>query len=212
MASSLKDKNKAALFAVMAVNLAVFYGAVKTDALFGGKWLELAKGLGEALPAGLGLVLVGIANAQLSAEAKARVVFLRWNNPLPGCEAFSRHASRDPRIDLDELGRRHGPLPSDPAQQNRLWYKLYKSVEAEPSIQQVHREFLFARDYACLALMMIVILGGVGFLQIRSLSTALGYFAILVLQFALTVRAARNHGRRFVTNVLATEGASATNG
>lgn len=207
MAGSLKNANKLPLLALMAANLAIFYVALKSGALLGGQWVHLARGATQALPGGLGLVLIGIANAQLSADAKARIVFWRWNNPLPGSEAFTRHAGRDPRVDLAAIAKAYGPLPVDRREQNALWYRLYKSVDNDASVQQVHREFLFTRDYACLALMMMAVLGTAGFIQFASMSTALGYLALLAVQFALAVRAARNHGRRFVTTVLALKGA-----
>ncbi|MCH9052754.1 MAG: hypothetical protein IIA72_17055 [Proteobacteria bacterium] len=207
MVASLKDANKLPLLAAMVANLAVFYAAVKTDAIIGGAWLDVARSLTEALPAGLGLVLIGIVNAQLSADAKARIVFFRWQNPLPGSHAFTHYSATDPRIDLGFLEEAHGPLPTDPRQQNALWYKLYKSVEKDASVMQVHREFLFARDYTCLALMMAILLGGAGLVQIPSSGTALSYLGVLVVQFLLAGRAARNHGRRFVTTVLALKGA-----
>jgi hypothetical protein len=71
----------------------------------------------------------------------------------------------------------------------------------------VHRAFLFTRDYACLGLFMCAVLGVAGFVQIPSTRTALGYFALLVAQFLLARRAARNHGVRFVTTVLALKSA-----
>ena len=108
MARSLKDANRVPLLAMMAANMVVFYAAVKADAIFGGDWLELARGWQDALPAGVGLILVGIANAQTSAENKARIVFLRWKNPLPGSEAFTRHAAGDPRVNLDAIEVAHG--------------------------------------------------------------------------------------------------------
>jgi len=207
MADSLKDANKLPLLVVMIGNLAVFYVAIKTNTIFGGAWLDLARSLTEALPAGIGLILIGIVNAQLSAEAKARIVFFRWQNPLPGSCAFTRYAAADPRIDCGALEEAHGPLPTDPGEQNVLWYKLYKSVEEHPSVTQVHREFLFARDYTCLALMMAILLGAAGLVQIPSWGTALSYLGVLVVQLLLAGRAARNHGRRFVTTVLALKGA-----
>ena len=207
MARSLKDANRVPLLAMMAANLVVFYATVKTDAIFGGDWLELARGWQDALPAGVGLILVGIANAQTSAENKARIVFLRWKNPLPGSEAFTRHAASDPRVDLDAIEGAHGPLPTDPREQNALWYRMYKSVADDSSVWQVHREFLFTRDYTCLSLMVLVVLGGAGFFLIPSTQTGLIYLALLVLQYFLTSRAARHHGGRFVTTVLALKGA-----
>jgi hypothetical protein len=83
---------------VAAANAVTFYLAVKTDALLGGQWVITAKNLPEILPTGLCLVLVGVANAQLTGDAKARIVFFRWRDPLPGSEAFTRHAIADPRM------------------------------------------------------------------------------------------------------------------
>jgi hypothetical protein len=203
MADSLKAATKLALFGAMAANLAVFYAAIKSDAILGADWVSILKDAQQAAPAGFGLVLVGILNAQISPNAKAQIIFARWNNPLPGSRAFTKHAATDPRIDVASLERAHGPLPTDPEQQNRLWYRLYKTVEDHPSVLQVHGEFLFARDYACLALMMAIALGAVGFIQIPSISTAWTYLGLLVLQFVLTWRAARAHGLRLVTTVLA---------
>jgi hypothetical protein len=207
MAESLKDENRLPLYGLMAANIALYYVAVQKDALVAGDWWELVRHLSEALPAGLGVILTGILNAQFSPEAKARIVFLRWRNCLPGCEAFTCYAQSDPRVDLAALEKAYGPLPTDPKQQNSLWYKFYKSVESEPAVTQVHRAFLFARDYTCLALLMIVVLGVAGVLQIPSKRTALIYLLVLVLQFLIASQAARNNGKRFVTTVLAIKGA-----
>lgn len=207
MEGSLKRDNKLSLLAIMAANLVLFYLTIQTDTVFSRDWMMVATKLIEALPAGFGLVLIGILNAQLSSTAKARIVFLRWVNPLPGSEAFTRHAATDPRVDLAAIACTHGPLPTEPPAQNALWYKLYKSVEADPSVTYVHREFLFARDYSCIAFLMVIVLGTAGFFTIPSMGTAATYFGMLMLQFLLSMRAARNHGRRFVTTVLALKGA-----
>lgn len=63
----------------MAANLAVFYAVVQNDAILTGNWMDFASHVNSALPAGIGLALTGIINAQLSATAKARIVFIRWH-------------------------------------------------------------------------------------------------------------------------------------
>lgn len=135
-----------------------------------------------------------------------------WKHPLPGCRAFSRHAHADSRVDIAALERAHGPLPEGPREQNALWYRLYKSVESEAAVVQVHRAFLFARDYACLALMMTIVLGGAALFQVPSTGARLAYVGILALQFVLSGQAARNHGNRFVTTVLAIKAAESQKG
>ncbi len=143
----------------------------------------------------------------MSADSKARIVFLRWNNPLPGHEAFTRYARNDPRIDFEYLKTHYGPLPSDPLEQNKLWYKLYKSVKAEPSVTQVHRNYLFTRDFTFISLIMLIILGPVGFYQIPSIRLASIFTAALIGQHLLANNAAKKHGQRFVSTVLAIKGA-----
>jgi hypothetical protein len=209
MALSLKDTNKPLLAAVMALNLAVFYAAAKNGAVFTGDWPALLHGATDLVPGVFGLVIIGILNAQLSGDAKAMLVFGRWHNALPGCRAFTKYGPADSRIDMGAIERAHGPLPQDPQQQNKLWYRLYKSVGADPSVSQAHREFLFARDYACLSLFALILLGTIGFLVMPTKATAYSYLAILGLQYLLTTRAAHVHGCRFVTTVLALKGAGA---
>jgi len=206
MSDSLKDY-KPALFGLMAANIAFYYAVVQNDAIIAGDWISLAKNLEGILPAGLGLVLTGVINAQLSPEMKARLVFMSWRDPLPGCKAFTCHAQSDARVDAACLELTYGPLPTAPREQNALWYKLYKTIEQDPAVRQVHRAFLFTRDYTSLALMFVIVLGAAGFIQIPSTRVAFIYLGLLLLQFVLAGQAARNHGKRFVTTVLAIKGA-----
>jgi hypothetical protein len=207
MEKSLKDANRFSLYVVMVANLSLYYMVVQNNALIGGQWIDLIRNVSSALPAGLGIILTGILNAQLSAEAKCRVVFLRWRNPLPGCEAFSRYSKEDARIAPAGIARLCGPLPEDPREQNALWYMMYRSLNTEPSVVQAHRSFLFTRDYACIALALTVGLGVLGFVQIESKAVAAIYLVVLLIQFVVVSQASRNHGRRFVTTVLAIKAA-----
>jgi hypothetical protein len=50
-------------------------------------------------------VVTTVANGLLSADMKARFVFLRWHHPLPGNRAFSKYAQQDPRIDQIRLAQ-----------------------------------------------------------------------------------------------------------
>jgi hypothetical protein len=211
VSDSLKDY-KPALFGVMAANIAFYYAVVQNNAILAGDWISLLKNLEGALPAGLGMVLTGVVNAQLSPEMKARVVFMAWRDPLPGCKAFTCHAQSDARVDVACLELTHGPLPTAPREQNALWYKLYKTIEQEPAVKQVHRAFLFTRDYTSLALMFALVLGTAGFTQIPSTRVAFIYLGLLLFQFVLAGQAARNHGKRFVTTVLAIKGATQAGG
>ena len=75
---SLKSDNKLPLFGLIVGNIVIFYGVIQSDRIIVGDWVLLGQQMVEVLPAGLALALVGIINAQLSPEAKARIVFMRW--------------------------------------------------------------------------------------------------------------------------------------
>jgi hypothetical protein len=155
------------------------------------------------LPAGFLVVAVVVINAIFSPTAKARLVFLRWKHPLPGSRAFSKLAKTDTRIDLDKLRAKIGVFPKAPARQNAVWYSLYKSIENDPAVSQVHKIYLLTRDYAVFAALFIPILGGLALVQFPTFTIALSYAGSLIVQFVLVVRAARTHGFRFVTTVRA---------
>jgi hypothetical protein len=207
MPISLKAANKVGLAGVVIANLGLFVAFLHWNDWTFSNWESLTAEIQRGLPAGLALILVGIVSAQLSADTKARLVFGRWRNPLPGSRAFTTYLSQDPRINVARLSETYGPFPTDPRQQNAKWYALYKSVESDPSVVQVHREFLFARDYACLSAMMLIVLIPIAFPVFPSRAIAMTYGAILLAQLLLVARAARHHGVRFVTTVLAIKGA-----
>jgi hypothetical protein len=199
----LKDAYRALIWLVLLVNLAVLILAVKTGSILIAGVDVLVREWRSLLPAGFGAVVSGVLNEQLNDRAKARLVFWRWNDPLPGSDAFSVHLHQDPRIDVDALTKRFGPFPTVRKEQNARWYAMYRSVENEASVVQVHRNFLFTRDYTGLSFMLLVVFGAVGFWQISSLKTATIYFGLLLAQYFVVRQAAKNNGIRFVTTVLA---------
>lgn len=138
-------------------------------------------------------------------EWKARLIFLRWENPLPGSEAFTTHGPRDERVDMQILEDRHGPLPDDPRGQNKLWYRMYKSVEHDSSVRHTHTEFLLVRDWYTLALVLLV-LGSIGYRYITS-EWDIWYPLLLIAQVLMAWWRARYRGVRFVTTVLASKSA-----
>lgn len=205
MTTSLKEKNRWSIWAIIATNALALHAAIQEDALRLSGFKAL---LGEAktlLPAGLAIVTAVVLNGLLSADVKARLVwFWRRRNVLPGHRAFSHYAKNDPRIDLANLKKAYGStLPVDPATQNRGWYRLYKTVDDTPAVTQVHRDFLLLRDYTGLAVLFMVFFGAVGIYAIPSRNVAIGYVAFLVLQYALVRQAAATYGARLVTTVLA---------
>ncbi len=94
-------------------------------------------------------------------------------------------------------------MPTDARDQNTLWFRLFKGVAAEPAVEQAHRQFLFARDFAFMSLVMLLVLGTAAAFFIRPISSAVIYVLLLVIQGGIATRAANVGGHRFVTNVLA---------
>jgi hypothetical protein len=203
----LKDSARLSLLLVLIANAAAFYGVIKTATMAPDTLLQLTNDWSKLLPAGAGFVLTSVLNEVLDPIAKARLVFWRWRDPLPGSQAFTEYASSDPRINQTALKRAYRPLPTEPVAQNALWYRLYKSIECHPAVVQVHRKYLFTRDYTAASALILLILGPVGVWAISYTYTALLYFALLVLQYILVRQAAKNNGIRFVTTVIAIKSA-----
>lgn len=204
---ALKDENRLPILLVFLINLAVLVLAIKTNSALVGGVDVLVKEWQSLIPAGLGVVISGILNEQLDEKTKARLVFWRWADPLPGGDAFTVHMLADPRIDVDALKKKFGPFPETRREQNARWYGMYRSIENDPSVVQAHRNYLFARDYAGISVLLIVVFGSIGFWQIPSLRTAALYLLALIVQYLVVRQAAKNNGIRFVTTVLALKAA-----
>lgn len=154
--------------------------------------------LTSALPV-LVLVLTGL----MSPSVKASLVFWKGKRALPGHESFSKHAPADTRIDMTALKKSVGAFPTEPAEQNSFWYKLYKKVDGEVAVKEAHRSYLLFRDMASMSVLLLIVVPiGLYFNDVSPTATwsAVAFFAA---QYLLTAIAARNSGVRFVTNVLA---------
>jgi hypothetical protein len=102
---SLKDQNRWHLWLLIAVNSAAFYAALNFSEFESSGFRALINSATQLLPVGLAAVVTTIANGLLSADMKARLVFLRWHHALPGHRAFSKYAQQDPRIDQVRLAK-----------------------------------------------------------------------------------------------------------
>ncbi len=204
MAKSLKEQNRWHIWFITAVNSLFLYGIVEANAIQIDGISSIFSDVSKLVPFGLAVVIATVLNGLLPANAKARLVYLRWRNTLPGHRAFTRYMTPDPRINPAAVQRIiGGPLPVDPVEQNRVWYRLYKMVENDPAISQVHRDFLLTRDYTALAVLFLVFYGGAGCYSIPSLKIATVYAVLLLIQCVIVRQAAFHYGIRFVTNVLA---------
>lgn len=201
---SLKDQYRWQLWIIVAVNTLFLYGVVQANAIKIDGLRAIFTDAQNLLPVGVALIVATVLTGLLSSDAKARLVFLRWHHALPGHRAFSEHAVRDPRIDVTALEKIHGAaFPVDPVEQNRAWYRIYKTMGNDPAVRQVHRDFLLLRDYTGLCVVFIVLYGTVGLFVIPSIKIGLIYLLVLAIQYILVRQAASNYGTRMVTTVLA---------
>ncbi len=138
----------------------------------------------------------------LSAEWKHRLIFARWNNPLPGSRAFTELVDKDSRISRGNLIAKYGPLPKCAEEQNALWYSIYKEKQTDTVVLNSHGRWLLFRDLFAISVVLFVpssiftfIYSGIprGFVFV-----VLTLFIVLALLIC-----ARNTGVRFVCNVLA---------
>lgn len=144
-----------------------------------------------------------IANGLFSPTVKAALVFWRVRDILPGHRAFSVHANADPRVNLQSLRNQVSPWPIDPVEQNRAWYSLYRSVDDAVRVKDAHRAFLLSRDLTSIALTFVVAGIPATILLGSTLKWTLVYAGFAIVQYIVLAIVARNHGTRFVRNVLA---------
>jgi hypothetical protein len=156
------------------------------------------------VPVGIAGVIMAVLNALPSADMKATIVFWRFRHALPGHRAFTIYANKDTRINQQKLKSLFkGTLPTDPAEQNATWYKLYRTVRDDVIVVSAHKLFLLLRDYAALSVLFIAIFGVWSAIVVTDKRVAAGYAAMLLVQYLLVRQAASNAGIRMVTNVVA---------
>ena len=214
MAKSLKEQNRLQIWLFILINSIVLYGITQTDAVKFADLCSIFTDVGKLVPVALAIGIATVLNGLLDPNTvKARLVFLRWRDPLPGHRAFSRYMNTDPRIDPARVENLVGsPLPTAAAQQNRVWYRLYQSVENDPAVLQVHRDFLLTRDFTAISVLFLILYGIAGILAAPSRNVAIIYLGILFLEYLVVRQAASRYGIRMVTTVLARASEKGTGG
>jgi hypothetical protein len=145
------------------------------------------------------IVLEGI----LSSHMKYVLIFRRLRNPLPACQAFSKFAKEDPRVDISKFSKIFPEgLPKEPRDQNSHWYTFYRKYQNEPMVLATHRNFLLTRDLMTLSYLLIPV-GFVAHLfwntPIKLVLLHLGLLVFLGLCIGVS---AKHYGERLVENVL----------
>jgi hypothetical protein len=203
---SLKSANLPWLVSLVVLDILILLAFVFPDLIRTTPQLTAARAMVTlVLPVAI-LLLSGL----LSHKIKASLVYWKLANVLPAHEAFTKHGSLDTRIDMAGLQKNIGDLPTIPAEQNRLWFKLYNAVEAEPAVVEAHKMYLLYRDMAAISFPLLIVVPVAFYLNGFAFSavwTAAGVFA---LQYLIAAISARHSGIRLVTNVLAIHSAART--
>ncbi|MEH6742044.1 hypothetical protein [Hyphomonas sp.] len=200
---SHKQQNLLPLSVLTAVHIVGFLlatgigGGVMDEAA---DWSKLGVASFVAAVAALFVLMI---NAQASDVLKARLVYLRWDDPLPGGEAFSKWMATHPNIDPGAVRAAVGELPESRAEQNMAWLQLYRECENQVGVGGASREYLLARDATFLGLIFTFVLGSAVWFYQSQIVWKLAYVLPALSFMLLTWRAARLNGIRLVKLVLA---------
>lgn len=142
-----------------------------------------------------------VLNFVIPVDIKNVIIFWRLKNPLPGCRVFTELICKDPRVDIKELENKYGEFPTDPREQNTLWYKIYKDRQNEQIVLSSHGKWLLFREIASIALIFALLLSPISGI-IGCNTTSAIYSVMLIMQYLLLKRAAVNAAERFTCNAL----------
>lgn len=196
MEKSLKGKNLKFLVALLATDVGLAFAGFRIGVDDG--WTLLGKHgfVLSAVP--LVAVLLG---SFIPSDWKAKLVYWRWKDVLPGHRAFTVHGAADERYQIEDLRNALGALPSAAKEQNSVWYKLLKQHESQAEVGDTHQRFLLFRDAAAMSVMFAIVwMAAALIVREAPYWVVLGIF---VGQYGLCAIAARNTGVRLVQNVLA---------
>jgi hypothetical protein len=145
------------------------------------------------------LVLLGIFPARL------RDVLIHWRypHPLPGSRAFTKIGPGDSRVSMENLTEKYGPLPTDPAKQDLLFYSIYKAHADDIGVLDAHKSYLAARDLATITLVLLFLLVPLGLWFVPDHQRVFMYGLGMLAVYALTCIAAQRYDTRLVQNALA---------
>ncbi|NLC93888.1 MAG: hypothetical protein GX677_10650 [Treponema sp.] len=130
------------------------------------------------------------------------IIFFRIKDPLPGSRIFTKIAPKDSRIDLKEIENVYGVLPSNPDEQNKYWYKIYKIKQDEKIVLSSHKKWLLLRDLYIVALVLLALMV-IYTIVYNKLRINYTFFIVYILVLISLHISAYNAGNRFACNVLA---------
>lgn len=145
---------------------------------------------------------------------KLKSLLVHWCNGLPAYTAFSgllNGTYRDPRINIEEAKEKYKDIFSQLDDlknkserkyfENAAWYKIYSHHKDNGAIRDANRSYLAYQDMSIASINMLIlylIISGL----LRFPITCQPVIILIVLYF-LTRFAARNKGKRLITNTFA---------
>jgi hypothetical protein len=148
-------------------------------------------------------VVILLLTGPLSHDVKARLVYWRVANPLPGSRAFSKYGPADVRIDMKALAKNVGTLPTEPGEQNAMWYKLYRLASDDAAVAHAHKLYLMYREMTVISFVLTPLVPAALWYAGAPPATWWIAASLFGLQYAVCAISARHSGTRFVCNVLA---------
>lgn len=206
---SLKEQNAWLIRAAMIAHVVAFaWIALEPAKLVEAGPVQLtAKLESMAVPGSASLGLIVIASLVLLGLVppnwRDRLIHLRWAHPLPGSRAFTQVGPTSSHVDMDALSAKLGTLPTDPGQQNRLFYRIYKPLRDDVGVCDPHRRYLAARDIGTITALLVVPLPLLAVLINNNAARSGTYATCLLLAYLCCAVAAKNYGWRMVQHVLA---------
>ncbi|WP_232055401.1 hypothetical protein [Vibrio rotiferianus] len=199
----MKANNIVPLSVLMVVQFSVV--SLVNQSAFDISYIDILKDTGGAM-LGIGVVSGWLSHV-MPAELKSALVFLRWNNVLPG-HRFIKLSEKDRRIDTAFLKTRISEfelLKQNSSEQNSYWYKeFYRPSSKQDEVASTHRSYLLYRDAAAVsfvsAFALLVAKQLLGEYVSELSYQSLWVFALAIVGFSI---AARNAGNRLVTTAVA---------
>lgn len=146
------------------------------------------------------ILLIIVLSGMISNKVKEMVVFWKIKDRLPGCRAFSQYSKEDSRIDLKVLKSKFGKIPTSPSEQNRYWYKIFKTLN-DKSNDSTHKDSLLCRELAVMTIEMFVFT--IPIFLFYGAVIGFSYFVFIVLEYFMVRYCAKNSAERLVVNTLA---------
>lgn len=152
----------------------------------------------------LAVAVTAIVNGLIGTETKARIVYLKRDNPSPETRVFSELIQDDKRIDKKGMDMEiRGVSKLSAEEQNALWFENYMSVQNNPLVVSSERNYVYYRDYtSTLAILLVATICASLYFSEKSNLIAV-YTILLLIQIILVQPVAARSGNEFVTTVIA---------